>query len=97
MTELAIQDQYADEFAHCYGCGRLNEDGLQIKSYLDGDETVCRFTPAHKHSGGFPGFLYGNVEPLNGQGVFCSHIDITLMSIDGITANDHSLQDRMGV
>lgn len=61
MTELAIQDRYADEFAHCYGCGRLNEDGLKIQSYLDGDETVCRFTPGHKHSGGFLGFLYGGM------------------------------------
>ena len=61
MTEKAIQDQYADEFAHCYGCGSHNADGLHIKSYLDGDETICRFTPAHKYSGGFPGFLYGGM------------------------------------
>lgn len=61
MMEKAIQDQYADEFAHCYGCGSLNDDGLHIKSYMDGDETVCRFTPAHKYSGGFPGFLYGGM------------------------------------
>ena len=59
--EKAIQDQYADEFSHCYGCGSLNDDGLHIKSYMDGDETVCRFTPAHKYSGGFPGFLYGGM------------------------------------
>ena len=61
MKKKAIQDHYADEFAHCYGCGRLNDDGLHIKSYLDGNETVCRFTPAHKYSGGFPGFLYGGM------------------------------------
>lgn len=61
MIEKAIQDQYADEFAHCYGCGKLNDDGLQIKSYLDGDGTVCRFTPDPKYSGGFPGFLYGGM------------------------------------
>ncbi len=61
MTEKAIQDHYADEFAHCYGCGKLNDDGLHIKSYLDGDETVCRFTPSHKYSGGLPGFLYGGM------------------------------------
>lgn len=22
-----IQDHNADEFAHCYGCGKLNDDG----------------------------------------------------------------------
>lgn len=61
MKTKAIQDHYANEFAHCYGCGRLNEDGLHIKSYVDGDETVCCFTPEVKHSGGFPGFLYGGM------------------------------------
>jgi acyl-coenzyme A thioesterase PaaI-like protein len=61
MVEKAFQDQYPDEFAHCYGCGRHNEDGLQIKSYWDGDETVCHFTPDPKYSGGFPGFLYGGM------------------------------------
>ena len=61
MLEKAFQDHYPDEFAHCYGCGRLNEGGLQIKSYWDGDETVCHFTPDAKYSGGFPGFLYGGM------------------------------------
>ena len=61
MSEKAIQDHYPNEFANCYGCGRLNEGGLQIKSYWDGDETVCHFTPDDKYSGGFPGFLYGGM------------------------------------
>jgi acyl-coenzyme A thioesterase PaaI-like protein len=61
MLEKAFQDHYPDEFANCYGCGRLNEGGLQIKSYWDGDETVCHFTPDDKYSGGFPGFLYGGM------------------------------------
>ena len=61
MTELAFQDQYADEYAHCYGCGRLNEDGMKLKSYWDGEETVCRYTPDPKYSGGYPGFLYGGM------------------------------------
>jgi acyl-coenzyme A thioesterase PaaI-like protein len=61
MTEKAFQDHYPDEFSNCYGCGRLNEHGLQIKSHWDGDETVCRFTPESKYSGGFPGFLYGGM------------------------------------
>ncbi len=61
MTEKAFQDHYPDEFANCYGCGRHNDQGLQIKSYWAGDETVCRFTPESKYSGGFPGFLYGGM------------------------------------
>jgi hypothetical protein len=46
MTDLpAVQDFYPDDFAHCYGCGRLNPSGLHIRSFQDGEETVARFTP----------------------------------------------------
>jgi acyl-coenzyme A thioesterase PaaI-like protein len=46
--------------AHCYGCGRLNEFGLQIKSYWDGDETVCIFQPRPYHIA-IPGYVYGGL------------------------------------
>jgi len=59
MTFRAIQDYYPDEFAHCYGCGRLNRQGLHIKSYQEGEECVCRYTPESYYSGGFPGYAYG--------------------------------------
>lgn len=59
MKSKAIQDYYPDEFANCYGCGRLNLDGLHIKTYWDGDESICHYTPKHFHSGGFPGNVYG--------------------------------------
>ncbi len=49
MDEKAFQDYYPDELAHCYGCGRLNERGLGIKSYWDGEETVAAFVPASLH------------------------------------------------
>ena len=29
----AFQDTYPENVAHCYGCGRLNEHGHQIKTY----------------------------------------------------------------
>lgn len=61
MEDTAIQDQYPDEFAHCYGCGRLNGSGLRIRSYWDGEGAVCRFTPDARYSGGIPGFLYGGM------------------------------------
>lgn len=61
MNEMAFQDQYPDDYAHCYGCGRLNPQGHHLKSYWDGDETVCRHTPDPKYTGGFPGFLYGGL------------------------------------
>jgi acyl-coenzyme A thioesterase PaaI-like protein len=59
MSGKAVQDLYPEEFAHCYGCGRLNEHGLKIKSYWEGEESVCRCTPQPFHTGGFPGFVYG--------------------------------------
>lgn len=57
----AFQDFYDDKYAHCYGCGRLNEHGLKIKSYWAGDESTCRFTPAEYYTGGFPEYLYGGL------------------------------------
>ncbi len=61
MSEKAFQDYYPDDYAHCYGCGRLNPEGHHLKSYWDGEETVCRYTPDNKYTGGFPGFLYGGM------------------------------------
>ncbi len=56
----AIQDYYPDHFGACYGCGRLNEHGLQIKTYWDGDETVTRFVPKSYHTA-MPQFVYGGL------------------------------------
>src|SRR5262245_23663590 len=44
----------------CYGCGRLNDHGLQIKSYWDGDEVVCRWRASTFHVG-LPGRIQGGV------------------------------------
>jgi acyl-coenzyme A thioesterase PaaI-like protein len=60
MEGAAIQDLYPESVAHCYGCGRLNEAGLQIKSYTDGEETVCHFVPRPYHMA-VPGYVYGGL------------------------------------
>jgi acyl-coenzyme A thioesterase PaaI-like protein len=60
MTQKAFQDFYPDQSSYCYGCGRLNEQGLQIKSYWDGDESVCVYTPRPYHIA-IPGFVYGGL------------------------------------
>lgn len=60
MNEPAFQDYYPDELSHCYGCGRLNEDGLQLKSHWDGDESVAFFTPRPEHTA-IPGYVYGGL------------------------------------
>jgi acyl-coenzyme A thioesterase PaaI-like protein len=44
----------------CYGCGRLNEHGLQIKSHWEDDEVVCHWRPKPFHVG-HPGTLQGGV------------------------------------
>lgn len=60
MENQAFQDYYPEEFSYCYGCGRLNEHGLQIKSYWDGDESVCVFQPRPYHTA-IPGYVYGGL------------------------------------
>jgi acyl-coenzyme A thioesterase PaaI-like protein len=60
VREKAFQDYYPDDLSYCYGCGRLNEFGHQIKSYWDGEETVCTFTPEPYHTA-IPGFVYGGL------------------------------------
>jgi len=60
MNRQAIQDSYPDELSHCYGCGRLNPQGLHLKSYSDGQETVAIFTPQPFHTA-VPGFVYGGL------------------------------------
>ena len=60
MPDKAFQDYYPDQTSYCYGCGRLNQAGLQIKSYWDGDEAVCTFQPQLQHMA-VPGFVYGGL------------------------------------
>lgn len=61
--EVAFQDRYPDSYAHCYGCGRLNDDGLHVASHwlTVGEEAVCHFRPADRYSGGMPGNAYGGI------------------------------------
>ncbi|RJP48618.1 MAG: PaaI family thioesterase [Anaerolineaceae bacterium] len=60
MTEKAFQDFYPEYFAHCYGCGTMNEFGHQIKSHWDGDEAVAHFQPKPYHTA-IPGYVYGGL------------------------------------
>lgn len=60
MPEKAIQDFYPDEFAVCYGCGRLNPQGLHIRSIWEGDESICTFEPRPYHTA-IPGYVYGGL------------------------------------
>ena len=55
-----LQDLYPDDFAHCYGCGRLNDHGLHVKSEWQDGEAVARFRPEEYHIA-LPGFVYGGL------------------------------------
>ena len=57
--DQAIQDQIPHN--HCFGCGTLNPRGLRIKSYLQGDESVCRFHPSPDHMAGPTHVVYGGI------------------------------------
>jgi acyl-coenzyme A thioesterase PaaI-like protein len=46
---------------HCWGCGPLNEHGLQIKSYWSGDEAICRWRPHPEHMAGPTSVLNGGI------------------------------------
>jgi acyl-coenzyme A thioesterase PaaI-like protein len=50
LEQRAFQDRFEWE-NRCWGCGSLNEHGLQIKSYWQGDEAVCTWQPKQYHSG----------------------------------------------
>lgn len=59
-TDVAAQDRYPEDMAHCYGCGRLNTQGHRLRTVWDGDETVTRFTPQPEHTA-MPDYVYGGL------------------------------------
>ena len=60
MDGKGFQDYYPDELSYCSGCGRLNEEGLKLKSSWDGEETVAIFNPRPYHIA-IPGYVYGGL------------------------------------
>ncbi len=86
MDEKAFQDYYPEELSHCYGCGRLNEHGLKIRSYWDGQEAVAVLEPMPYHIG-IPGYVYG--------GLIASVIDchcIGTASAGALRAEDRNIE-----
>jgi len=50
MTE---KDYFQDHMPEnvCFGCGIHNDDGLHVKSYWEGEESVCRWDSEEKYHG----------------------------------------------
>ena len=61
----AVTDSKAfqDHFEHnlCFGCGAANPEGLQLKSYWDGDDAVATFIPESHHMAGPAHVLNGGI------------------------------------
>lgn len=60
MADKAFQDYYPESLQHCYGCGPKNPNGLQVRSFWEGEESVARFLPQDYHLA-FPGYVYGGL------------------------------------
>jgi len=60
MDNEAIQDKWPEIGTYCWGCGRNNEHGLQIKSFWEGDECVCTWKPKRYHCA-YPGRGCGGI------------------------------------
>lgn len=54
-----IQETYWPDGV-CFGCGPTNEKGLHIRSFVEGDHVVARWTPQPHHHA-FPGILNGGI------------------------------------
>lgn len=59
MEQRAFQDEFVGNY--CFGCGSLNPQGLHLKSYWAGDETVCTWRPDPAHMAGPRGILNGGI------------------------------------
>ncbi len=68
MSEKAFQDCYPEELSHCFGCGKNNMHGHQLKSFwqhidqqnLLASTTVAHYTPSDIYTA-IPGFVYGGM------------------------------------
>jgi hypothetical protein len=61
MDRTAFQDEIFCKGNHCWVCGNENPYGLYIKSYWDGDESICTWKAEEFHSAGWPTVLNGGI------------------------------------
>ncbi len=60
MPELkSLQDRFAPNLV-CFGCGPANQNGLRIKSFVEGDKVIADFQPMEWHQA-FEGMLNGGI------------------------------------
>lgn len=85
MNSLNEKEYFQDAMPGnvCFGCGNDNHEGLQIKSYWNGDEAVCIWQPEEKYHG------WANL--LNG-GIIATIIDCHCMG--AAIAHAYRLENR---
>lgn len=88
-----VQDELpvGSPIRQCFGCGADNEHGMQIKSYWDGEEMVCRWTPRPYHTAVGLSILCGGV----GATIMDCHsmwtAMVTVWQREGLDATDSDL------
>lgn len=55
----SLQERYSPS-NQCFGCGPANDQGLRIRSFEEGDDVVCDWTPSPHHLA-FPGVVNGGI------------------------------------
>jgi len=58
-SRQSLQERYAPR-GICFGCGPANPRGLRIRSFAEGEELVCDWSPEEQHQA-FPGVLNGGI------------------------------------
>ena len=77
MTDqIAFQDESYCKGNCCWVCGNENSHGLYIKSYWDGEESVCTWKAEEYHTAGWPHVLNGGVI----SGLIDCHCVLTAMA-----------------
>ncbi|MEA2002151.1 MAG: PaaI family thioesterase [Actinomycetota bacterium] len=59
-NQIAVQDTYPEDFAHCYGCGARHATGHRIKTFSADGETVTEYAPGSIYTGAGE-FAYGGI------------------------------------
>ena len=61
MDQVAFQDESYSKGNYCWVCGNENPHSLRIKSYWDGDESVCTWKAQDYYTAGWPNVLNGGI------------------------------------
>ena len=77
MDQIAFQDESYCKGNLCWVCGNENSHGLYIKSYWEGDESVCTWKAEDFHTAGWPHVLNGGII----SGIIDCHCVQTAMAV----------------